>query len=113
MRLMKILGFIVLIAGIAAFLFAIYINNQVGEGKVKIGKAQKNVNQAEGLFSLNPATKEIGKGVSGEAQKKIDEGKDTVAKYEKIASQLQTGGVVMMILGAGIVIFSVFGKKKG
>ena len=113
MRLMRILGFVILIAGIAAILFANYINSQIGEGKTKIKKAQKNVKQAEGLFSLNPVTKELGKGISDEAQKKIDEGKEAVAKYEKIADLLQTGGIVMTILGAGIVIVSFLRKKKG
>jgi len=113
MRLMRILGFVILIAGIAALLFASYINSRIGQGKAEIENAQKKVKQAEGILSINPVTKELGKEISGGAQKKIDEGKDLVAKYEKIAGLLHTGGIVMTILGAGIVIVSFLRKKKG
>jgi len=113
MRSMRIFGFVIIIAGIAALLFANYINEQVAQGKVKIDRAEKTVDKTQGLFSGNPVSEGVGKGLTGGAQKKIDAGKDEVAKYEKISSLLQTGGVIAIIVGAGMVVVSFFGRKKG
>lgn len=89
-----------------------YITTQIKEGKIKITRAQKQVEKGRGLFNYNPVTKEIGKGVTGAAQKKIDAGKQMVTDYEVIAHRLQVGGIVLTIIGAGIVIFDIIGKGK-
>ena len=112
MKLLRSLGILILLAGIACLFFSNYITNQVNEGKIKIEKGQKAVDQSNALFSTTPLTKPVGKGLSSSAQKKIDEGKGTVAHYEQVAQTLQTSGIVTIILGAGITIFSFFGSRK-
>ncbi len=110
MKFKRILGFIVLIGGLALVLISHYISTQVGEGKSKISKAQKQVDMGNDLFSLSPSTKALGKGVTGSAQKKIDAGKQQVGEYEELAENLQMGGIVVALLG--VVILFISRKKK-
>ncbi len=112
MKVLRILGILILLAGIACIFFSNYITNQVNEGKIKIEKGQKTVDQSNRLFSLNPYTKQVGQELSSSSQKKINEGKEEVAHYEQIAQTLQISGIVAIIVGAGISIFSFFGSRK-
>ena len=112
MKTKKILGFLALIIGIAMICISNYITTQIKEGKLKIARAQKQVDKGSGLFNANPITKEIGKGVTGGAQKKIDAGRQMVANYEVIAHRLQVGGIIIAIVGAGLVILGFTGKEK-
>lgn len=111
MKFSRVLGIIVIIAGIAMFFIANYINAQVSEGKGKIASAQQKVNQGSGLFSLNPVSKEVGKHVTDAAQKKINEGQQMIQHYEGVAGMFQTGGLIAVVVGVGIFIFSFVGSK--
>lgn len=112
MRFSRILGFVILIAGIAALLFSNYITTQVKEGKIKVNKGQKAVDQGNQLFSLNPVSKQVGKSLTDSAQKSINEGVQKIAHYENIAQILEIGGIAAIILGGGMVIFSYMGNKR-
>lgn len=112
MKLLRIFGILILLAGIACIFFSHYISNQVAEGKIKIEKGQKAVDQGNSLFSMSPYTKPVGKKLSSSSQKKIDEGKEEVSYYEQIAQTLQISGIVAIIVGAGVTIFSFFGPRK-
>ena len=112
MKFLRILGILILLAGIASIFFSNYITNQVNEGKIKIEKGQKTVDQSNSLFSSNPYTKQVGKEMSSSSQKKIDEGKEEVSHYEQIAQILQMSGIAAIVVGAGITIFSFFGSRK-
>jgi peptidoglycan hydrolase CwlO-like protein len=107
----KSIGFVVVILGVVSILFANYIHGQVDAGKQKVSSAEKKVGQANSLFSLNPVVKEIGQEATNRAQDKIDEGKETIGQYERIAQWLQMGGIVLVIVGAGIVLVSFLKKK--
>lgn len=109
MNIKRILGVIILVAGIAMLFTSNYIMSQVEEGKVKIADAEQKVGTAKGLFSLSPVTKELSKGKLEEADSKIEAGKGEVAHYEKMAGQLQMGGYIL--LGIGIIVV-IFGRKK-
>lgn len=105
----RIIGILLAIAGVFLFVFANYIQSEVAQGRQKISSAQRQVNQGKSLFSLNPVTKEVGKGLLGGAQKKIDEGKQEADAYELLAGRLQIGGILLFIAGA---LFLVFGRKS-
>ncbi len=109
---LRILGIIILLAGIVSICFSHYITTQIKEGKIKIDKGQKTVDQSSSLFSLNPYSKQVGQGMTSSAQKKIDEGKNEVARYEQIASTLQIFGIAGIVVGAGVTLFSFFGSRK-
>lgn len=106
----RTLGITLLILGIAMFLFANYIAQQVIEGKQKISTAQKQVDTGDSLLSLSPYTEDVGKFAKGEAQGKIDAGNAEVRKYELVAKWLHIGGVIIALGGVYFLILS-FRKK--
>ena len=106
----KILGLILVVGGLALLIVSGYIKNQVAGGKEQISSAEKKVGQANKLFSLSPATKDIGGAVTGGAEKKIKAAKGEVAYYAQLANQLQVGGFI--VLAVGIVIFLIPSKKR-
>lgn len=110
MKILRILGILVLIAGIAAIMFSNYITNQVTEGKAKIASGEKSLNQANQLFSLNPVAKQVGKSVTRSGEKKIAMGKEQIAYYENLAQQLMVGGIIGCVVGGGMFIISLLGS---
>jgi hypothetical protein len=112
MKTLRIVGILILIAGIAAILFSNYITAQVRTGKLKISEGEKKVSQGKQLFSMSPATQEVGGMLSKSADQKIAEGKQQVGYYEQLASNLQVGGIIGCIIGAGLVLYSFVGGKK-
>jgi hypothetical protein len=112
MKFLRVLGILVLIAGIVSILFSSYITEQVKEGKVQVAQGEKTVSQGKQLFSLTPLPSQVGDTLSGSAEKKIGAGKQQISQYEALAQQLQTGGIVGCVVGAGIIIISFFGKSK-
>ena len=110
MNFKRILGIVLLVAGIALLFISHNISEQLNAGKETISETQKNVDRGNKLFSLNPVSKEIGKGVSGIAEKKISEGEETIAHYTVVANWCQKGGAALIALGAIVVIFSL--KKR-
>lgn len=106
----RILGIVILIGAITMIYFSYYIKTRVNEGKGQISDAQKNVDTADSLFSLSPATKGIGKGLTGAAQKKIDEGQLQISQYEGLASFLQIGGIILVVVGVGVILMG--GRKR-
>lgn len=95
------IGLIIFLLGIGQIGASMYIHSQVEEGKGKIQRAEKQVDQGESLFSLNPVSKEIGQGLTGSAHKKINEGKEEVAYYARVAHILQISGIIFFIVGLG------------
>ena len=53
-KVLRIVGILVVIAGIGCIFFSHYITTQVNEGKIKIEKGQKSVDQSSGLFFFKP-----------------------------------------------------------
>ncbi len=106
MKFKRILGTVFLIVGIALIGTSFYIKGQVEDGKLKINKAQGQVDQGSSLFNQNPITKQVGKGLTKGAQKKIDAGKDEVSYYEQVAGWTKIGGIVFIVLGLGTLFFS-------
>lgn len=112
MKTLRTLGIVILLAGVASLFFSNYIMNQVNQGQVQIQKGQNAVDRGNQLFSLNPVAKEVGKGLTGSAQKKIDAGQQQIEQYTQLAGQLQTGGIIAIVVGAGCIAGSFFMKKK-
>ena len=112
MKTLRVLGILILVAGIASFLFSNYILGQVEEGKGKIREGEKKVQQGNQLFSLNPTTQQLGKGFTDGATKKIAQGKEQIAYYENLAATLHTVGMIGVVVGGGLFLFSFTKKKK-
>ncbi|MES2121622.1 MAG: hypothetical protein V4492_02450 [Chlamydiota bacterium] len=109
MNIKKVIGILLVVGGITMIGLGAYISGEVDEGKHKISSAQEKVDTGNSLFSMSPATKEFGKGITGSAQKKIDEGKDQVSTYEAMSQNFKWGGIIVLIAGAVILFIS---RKK-
>ncbi|MBS0648257.1 MAG: hypothetical protein JSS10_03420 [Verrucomicrobia bacterium] len=103
MNLKQVIGVLLFIAGVFLIGLSNYIKTQVAQGNEQIFGAQQKVDQANGLFGRNPITNVIGQGITSGAQKKIDQGKADISYYTVVANRCQVGGIVLVILGAGIV----------
>lgn len=104
------MGIVVALGGIALIILSSYITNRIEGGKTEIGSAQRQVDQGNSLFSFNPATKAVGKGLfTDSSQRKINAANQEVVQYETLVKWFQIGGIVLIILGAGIVFI---GRKK-
>ncbi|MES2198615.1 MAG: hypothetical protein V4489_00395 [Chlamydiota bacterium] len=101
-------GIVVLVLGIIFMLGSFYVKSQVEAGQKKITSAEKQTGWGEDILSLNPATKELGKGLTGSIQEKVSEGKEQVKFYTSVANWLEVGGIVFIILGFGLIFL---GKK--
>jgi hypothetical protein len=112
MKTLRVLGVLILVAGIASILFSNYITTQVLEGKGQIQAGEQKVKQSQQLFSGNPVSQQIGQGLTGGANKKIAQGKEQIAYYENLAETLNTAGIVAIVVGAGLFLFSFFMRKK-
>lgn len=106
----KIIAVCLLLIGIGAIGASIYIEREVAAGRMKIQKAEKVLEQGDQLFSLNPVTKEIGKGIKQSADKKLGEGKELISQYTTLAHRLKIGGWIAAVVG--VVLFFVPQRKK-
>ena len=106
----RIFGIVVIIVGAVLLLFSNYIAEQVGAGKMEIQSGQSKVDTANSLFSTNRYTKGVGDVFTGSSQRRIDEGRAEVAHYESMAHMLQIGGIVLIVIGAGIVLLG--GRRR-
>jgi hypothetical protein len=105
----KTFGIVMLVLGIVLVASSLYIKKEISEGQEKISSAQRRVNQSKSLFNLTPITKEVGKGITNSAQKKIDAGVEEVQYYTDLARWFQIGGIVLVVLGGGVALVA---KKK-
>lgn len=110
MKSRRVFWLIIFLCGIGLIGFSRYVTNQVEQGKVKIANAQEKVDTGKSLFSSDPFTQQIGKGVTSGAQKKINAGQAEVDYYEKVAMWTMVGGIACIIVGFGGFISS--GSKK-
>lgn len=108
----KIIGILLIFLGVAAFLFANYVANQVEEGKQKIKNTQKTVNQVKKISKVNPYSKAIGEIATQPVQEKINAGKEEVKQYSKLAKRLYVGSYISFGLGLLFLIFGFIYKKK-
>jgi hypothetical protein len=111
MNIRRILGIVVVIAGIALIIISQYIKTQVAEGNLQISSAQEKVNQGNKLFSLSPYSKPIGQQMTGAAQKKINAGQEQVAYYTQLADQMQIGGIALIVIGTVIILIPRKSKR--
>jgi len=106
----RIIGVILVLAGAASFCLSLYIEQKVAQGTIKVEKAEKAVQTGDKLFSLTPVGKEIGKGITDSANKKIGEGKELIAQYAEKAEQLKVGGIILAVVG--LVLFFIPKKRR-
>ncbi len=106
------IGIICIILGAIFVGFSFYVKAKVADGQSQIKQAEKSIDTGNKLFSLTPATKDLGKGLTGGAQKKIDAGKEQIIYYSNLADMAQVGGIILMALGVGVLLIRARKGKK-
>lgn len=102
----KIVGIVLIVVGAVMLFFSNYIAEQVASGKLQIEEGQRKVDSANSLFSESKYTKPVGKMFTGSGQRRIDAGQAEVDKYESMSNNLKIGGIVLIVIGAGLLLFS-------
>jgi hypothetical protein len=105
------LGIIFLIAGVGAICFAAYINKQLNEGRAQVAGAQQKVDVGTYVLGMDSNTKRASQPLTNHVQEQINEGKMTIAQYEKMVVYLQAGGGAAILVGI-VFLFLSFGKRK-
>ncbi len=100
----------IFIIGLVMLGASFYIKNQVLQGRMQISSAQSQVDTGKSIFGASSTTKPVGNVLFGGAQSQIDAGSAQADYYANMANWLQIGGIVLMIVGAGIYFIS--GRKK-
>lgn len=112
MKSLRIFGVVVLIAGVVMIGASQYIQGQVLQGRAEISSGEQKVETGRKVFGANPVSKEVGDAAFfNSADQKIAAGKAQADHYETLANQLQTGGIIAIVVGAGMILWS-FKKKK-
>jgi uncharacterized protein YjeT (DUF2065 family) len=111
MNAKKIIGIALIVVGAVMLFFSNYIAEQVASGRMQIQSAQGEVDSANSLFSTTKVTQPVGKMFTGSAQRRIDAGQSEVDRYQSMSNNLKIGGIILIVIGAGI-LFIPFGKKR-
>jgi hypothetical protein len=99
----RIFAIALIVVGAIMLFFSHYIAERVAEGRLQIASGQRQVNTLDSAFSHSEYTKPVGGFITGGAQRKIDAGRADADQYESMAHKLQFGGVVLIIIGAGML----------
>ncbi len=105
MNFKQVVGLLAIVLGIALIIFVIYGSDQINQGKEEIASGKKKVKQTQQIFSFNPVTKQVGQGLTSGGEQRIAEGELTIEQYENIFKWCKIGGIVLIVLGAGLVLF--------
>lgn len=98
----KILGIVVAIVGAICLVFSHYIAGQIAEGRLRIASGQRQVDTTNSLFNQSQYTKPIGGVFTGSGQERINAGNAQISYYESVENKLKIGGIVLIVIGAGI-----------
>lgn len=109
MKAKKKWGIVMFLLGVILLSSSFYIKSQVEAGQEKIANVESQTDLGDKLLSLTPATKEVGKGLTGSIKEKVKEGKEQIEFYTAVAKSLEIGGIILIVLGAGIMLL---GKKN-
>ena len=111
MKKKMIIWLVVCAVGVVSLGASYYLQQQIAAGTLKVARAEKMVGQGKSLFSVNPVSKEVGKGLFGSADRKISAGKEDIAYYTKVARVLQVGGIILIVVGLGGIFVTRRNKR--
>jgi len=103
------LGLAALIVGVVLLGSSLYIKSEVLAGQEQVSSGERKLNALDRVFSASPTTKQYGSQLTKSGKSKIAKGKEDIAYYTSLANKLQIGGIVLIVVGAGVLLF---GKKK-
>lgn len=98
----KWISLVCILLGLGMFGTSQYIQKEIDDGKIQISDAEKKLDQTNKLFSLSPATEDIGQGISRAGKKKIASAESEIAYYQSMANYLKVGGFIFTVVGLGL-----------
>ena len=112
LKSLRIFGIVVLLAGVVMIGVSQHIKNEVAQGKLQIASGEQKVGVGKKIFGANQTSEKVGNTLFFDsADKKIAAGKQDIAEYTQMANQLQIGGIIAILIGAGMVVVS-YRKKR-
>ena len=105
MNVRRVLGIAVAVCGVVLIIVSFYIRGQVAQGTEEISNAKQKVSTVDKLFSVTPESKQLGKGITDPAQKRIQAGEQQISYYSQLSDKIQIGGIVLIIAGAVIIFY--------
>ncbi len=87
MKKKRITAFVVLVLGIALFVFSLYEKGRVNEAK-------GNISSGTGMFSGNAVGNMVGGVLQGEA-----------SKYDTTLNLMEIGGIIFILVGGGMLFY--------
>jgi hypothetical protein len=108
----RVIGLLAVILGVALIVFVFYGKGKILQGKEEIASGKKSVKTTQQLFSWNPVSKQVGQGLTSGAQKQIAAGELTIAQYEKLFMWCEYGGIALIVVGAGLILFGRTQKRR-
>jgi hypothetical protein len=99
------LGILAIVVGIALLVFVFYGKGKLEEGRQEIASGKQKVKQTQQLFSFTPVTKQVGQGLTSGANDQIAAGELTIEQYETIFMWCKIGGIALLVIGVGLVLF--------
>lgn len=106
MNTKRVIGIVLIIVGAVMLFFSNYIAEQVMAGQMQVNQGQSQVNTIDSVMSMSKYTKPIGKTMTSSAQSRINAGQAEIDKYESIANNLKIGGIILIVIGIAVVVFS-------
>lgn len=101
MGMIKVLKYLVLLAGIGMLVFSTRIMDQVEEGKVKL---------EEGRAKVERVKEQISDAAASGADLEIKKGQEKIDHFTQLATQVRWGGIALVALG--VFMLSLQKNKK-
>jgi len=112
MRLQRMIGIIALAGGVVLLGISMYIKSEILAGNEQIAAGERKLSTIDKVFSVSPTTQQYGSQITKSGRSKIAKGKEDIAYYTDLANKLQIGGIILLVGGAGVLLFGNKKKKR-
>jgi hypothetical protein len=109
MKITKGISIGAVVLGLAFLGGAHYIETEVSHGRAQVEGAEQSLKRGQSLFSLTPATDQIGQGIQRSADRKLGEARQEIDFYSALAQLLQISGYLLII--GGVIMFVVLMRR--
>lgn len=111
MKITKGLAITAIVVGFVLVGLSYYIQSEVNQGRLQVESAERSLKRGQSLFSLTPATNQIGQEVQRSADRKIGEANSEINYYAAMAELMLLIGYALIILGVAVFVIIRFRRK--
>ena len=99
MNVRRIIGLILVLAGIGGLYYANIQQARIDQGAAE---GQRKIDKGKRMFQGNPVTEAFGESVASSAERKMG---GIIAGYEQQVQMLKMGSIGVIVIGAAMLIF--------